>query len=84
MTSNYYPNGRPKWDDQFRETEWERNKRQRTARKFPSASIQNCRDCGGSGRLLAFATINPAEHGQMIECERCRGSGYEPEHKGKV
>lgn len=31
--SDYYSNGRPRWDDQFRETYWERQERQRKARQ---------------------------------------------------
>lgn len=35
--NDYYANGRPKWDDQFRETEWERRERQRLQRQKKAA-----------------------------------------------
>lgn len=39
--SDYYSNGRPKWDDQFRETEWERRERQKAQRQKLAARLAN-------------------------------------------
>ncbi len=35
----YYSNGRPHWDDQFRETEWEKRERQRKRRETEAAKV---------------------------------------------
>lgn len=45
----YYADGRPKWDDQFRETEWERNQRMKEARKRRTAEGK----CWQCAKLIA-------------------------------
>ena len=37
-----------------------------------------CRDCMGHGQVWSQSLVNPSDRGCWVECERCRGGGYEP------
>lgn len=56
--SEYYPNGRPLWDDQFRETAWEQQERWRTARARRKAEGK----CWQCAKLIADCTCPNVEH----------------------